>query len=139
MLYYEKEKFSIETRTANVAIKKELYDFVDFDVADILTDYKNILPDNTVVFARNFWPYLTRDIAWSVQKNLLNNLYQQLGKNSYLVIGEFDNYDSKGEIKRMIKKAGFVKTSIENVYKKVSEKDKRTRLGFFKKVLEIFK
>ena len=38
-----------------------LYSYIDFSVADIKKDYKNINPDNSVVFVRNFWPYIKKD------------------------------------------------------------------------------
>ena len=68
-------------------IKLDIFkEYVKFGVADILTDYKNIEPDNSVIFARNFWPYL----GCNEQYKLAENLHSHLGKNSLIMIGEFD-------------------------------------------------
>lgn len=87
------------------AARTILTDKVHFRVADILEDYKNIQPDNSVVFARNFWPYLSDEN----QEKLAQNLYNQLGKNSTLFIGEFDllNLQSRNRIPILLWNAGF--------------------------------
>ena len=46
---------------------------------------KNIERENSVVFARNFWPYIVEDIP-----KLIDNLSKQLGRNSTLIIGGYD-------------------------------------------------
>lgn len=96
--------------------KPILTDNVQFSVADVLEDYKNIKPDNTVVFARNFWPYLSDNN----QKELANNLYQQLGKNSTLIIGNFDlmNLKSGTSIPILLWNAGFNPTDSNTIFVK---------------------
>ncbi len=64
---------------------KILTERVKFSQADIFKDYKNIKPENSIVLARNFWPYLERNIP-----KLISLLAEQMGKNSTLVIGSFD-------------------------------------------------
>jgi len=64
---------------------KILTEHVKFSQANILKDYKNIKPENSVVLARNFWPYLEENIP-----KLISILAKQMGKNSTLVIGSFD-------------------------------------------------
>lgn len=89
--------------------KSILTDNVEFSTANILEDYTNIKPDNSIVFARNFWPYLSnpdRDL-------LAEALYNQLGNNSMLVIGRFDLSDKTSEyLPFLLSKKGFV--SIDN-------------------------
>ena len=85
---------------------KLLTDRVQFSNADILKDYKNIKAENSVVFARNFWPYLEKDIP-----KLIARLSEQLGKNSTIIIG---NYDIRGcknygiDLKSELAKRGFI-------------------------------
>lgn len=96
--------------------KPILTDNVQFSVADILEDYKNIKSDNTVVFARNFWPYLSDNN----QKELAKNLYQQLGKNSTLIIGNFDimNLKSGISIPMLLWNVGFNPTCSNTIFAK---------------------
>lgn len=76
---------------ANYPVKKELIDSVVFTKANVLNDCKNIEPNNSVVFVRNFWPYLSGDN----QLKLAKNLYNQLQKNATVVIGQYDLMDNR--------------------------------------------
>ena len=100
-----------------VFVKKELYDYVDFAVGDIFEDYKTIKPQNSVVLARNFWPY----IEGSTKRNqLLKALYDHLDYGSYFVIGDFDQkgvaYQLQGNFNSDIIRTGFKPTEIKYVY-----------------------
>ena len=97
-------------------VSDELYDNVRFSVADINKDYKNIEPENSVVFVRNFWPYLKDDNA---RIGLLNKLYNQLAPGSLMIIGLFDRVGTDYAINEMIEKVGFRPTSVEYVYEKI--------------------
>lgn len=87
--------------------KKNLSDKVFFETADILKDYKNIKPNNSIVFARNFWIYLSDED----RKELAKNLYNHLGENSLLILGSHDNHQNYQNTFRsplnMLKIAGF--------------------------------
>lgn len=102
-----------------VFIRKELYDCVDFAVGDIFEDYKKIEPKNSVVLARNFWPYVE---GYHKRGQLIKNLYQHLDYGSYFVIGEFDQrgvgYKLEGDFCTEIQRAGFKATDIKYVFVK---------------------
>lgn len=85
----------------------EIRNKVTFEQADILKDYKNINPNNSVIFARNFWVYLSDEDRITLAKNL----YEHLGENSVLVLGSHDNIDGYrgtplGPLE-LLKKVGF--------------------------------
>ena len=65
----------------------KLTENVQFAVADIREDYKNIEPENSIVIATNFWPYLEREDRYE----LAENLYKQLDKGSCVRVANFDN------------------------------------------------
>ena len=66
--------------------KPKLKEKVVFTQADILKDTTQKLPDNTVFMCRNIWPYLSDNN----RTKLADSLAQNLGKNSLVVIGDFD-------------------------------------------------
>lgn len=89
-----------------------------FKQGDIIKDYKKIKKENSIVFARNFWPYLG-DVK---SKELARNLGETMGDNSLLIIGDYDLKMSPDEYEDgldiILSKAGFKKTIIKNVYEK---------------------
>jgi chemotaxis methyl-accepting protein methylase len=87
-----------------------------FSKADILEDYKTLPKENTVVLARNFWPYL----KYNERIELAKNLYNHLGDDCTLVIGSFDNNGSwdNSPTRQILENAGFKQTQIENVFTK---------------------
>lgn len=80
-----------------------LYDNIKFETADITKDIHNIEPDNSIIFCRNFWPYLVND---EKIRKLSNDLYKQLGENSMIVLGHFD--ETERSVYRALYDAGFV-------------------------------
>ena len=95
---------------------KELTENVRFSKGDIMKDYKRIEPENSVVLARNFWPYLLEDIP-----RLILRLAEQMGKNSTLVIGGFDVNGCKNyniDLRQELLKKGFVATDDPLVFTK---------------------
>ena len=68
--------------------KKEVTKNIKYSVANIIDDYVNIEPENSVISARDMWPYLT---IFEIKK-LLANLGQHLKKGSSLVFGNYDYY-----------------------------------------------
>lgn len=97
-------------------VKKPLIDNVNFSVADIREDYKNIEPANSVIFARNFWPYMDIEDRLEVLKNLFNHLEN----SSSIIVGNFDNYDPINHypISSMLRKCGFTEMGVENLFVK---------------------
>ncbi len=91
---------------------------VIFKKGDITKDYKKIKPENSIVFARNFWPYLD----YVECKELAKNLGEKMGDNSLLIIGNFDvaGYEGKycEDFETILSKAGFKKTLVKYVYEK---------------------
>lgn len=61
---------------------------IEYSVADIRDDWSNINPQNSVIFARNFWPYLPESNILDLASKLGNHLK----KGSCLIVGNFDNY-----------------------------------------------
>lgn len=99
-----------------IYVKKELYENVIFSIGDILEDYKNIKPKNSIILARNFWPYIEDQ---QTRITFFKKLYKHLGSNSYFVIGDYDREGiayKNGNIQAEITNAGFKKTELRNVY-----------------------
>lgn len=101
-------------------VKNVLKNNVEFSVADIRKDYVNIKPNNSIVIATNFWPYMSAND----RKELAFNLYNQLGNNSYVLIGNFDTNKitfRKGSTADVfLTSAGFKSTEIPNLFVKQS-------------------
>lgn len=98
-----------------VRLRDKYADMIEYSVANILDDYKNIEPDNSVVFARNFWPYLTTNERSKLAKNLGN----QLNDTSMLVLGNFD-MNSVAGITNLLGKNGFIRTGkTEPIFEKI--------------------
>ncbi len=83
-------------------LKDNLSGTVEFETGDILKDYKNIKKDNSIIFARNFWPYIEPE----QRKEFFTNLYEHLGKNSIIVIGLFD-FNGENNAPKLLEDAGF--------------------------------
>lgn len=109
----EEKKIENFTR-GNVPAPKILMEGrVSWDIANILKDYGKIIPDNSIVFARNFWPYL--ELGDKIK--LAKNLYKKLGKNSLLVLGEYDHQDCYSP-EELLPKIGFKFSKLGMVYEK---------------------
>lgn len=113
------ERFFTETNKTHISsfayAKPELYNNAEFSQADIWEDYTNINPTNSVVFVRNFWPYIVR---WQDKQKLLNKISSQLKENSYIVVGDFDMRETCWQFASQIIEAGFKSTPLDYVYKK---------------------
>lgn len=87
-----------------VKVKDSLRNKIEFKVADATEQCKLVEPDNSIVMARNFWPYLKDE---SKRMTLADDLYRTLGKNSAVVVGKFD--DTSGAFaSKNLNDAGFV-------------------------------
>ncbi|MBE7702749.1 MAG: hypothetical protein E7Z89_01730 [Cyanobacteria bacterium SIG28] len=69
--------------------KKELKDKVSILNKDIRKDYKRIMPENSLVMARNFMLYLENQESGSIM-SLINKLSEQMQKNSILMVGNHE-------------------------------------------------
>jgi chemotaxis methyl-accepting protein methylase len=113
-----KREYSFYGDKLNVKVKEPLKNSVQFSMGDIFEDYKNINPENTVVLARNFWPYID-DI--SKRSKFFKDLYDHLKEGSLFVIGNFDTKEFPmhiNSVKEEVQKAGFKETEVENVFEK---------------------
>lgn len=104
-----KKNFIFKEKPIFVSVKKELSDNVKFRKGNILEDVKNNNLKNTVLFARNFWPYLSKQEI----EELSDILAQKMDNTSTLIIGD---YDKEYGIDKLLEKKGFVETPVENVY-----------------------
>lgn len=85
--YFEIPEFQKGQEFVYAKIKPELKNLIKYQVADFTEDIENIPTQNTILFCRNFWPYM------SYTKNLssiTNNLASRLKDNSIVVIGSYD-------------------------------------------------
>lgn len=102
---------------ANYAVSQELKNRVKFEYGNILEDVKKIDFKNTVLFARNFWPYLSKN----EMDELAKILAARMDSSSTLVIG---SYDREYGIDELLRKNGFVETNVENVFENPKKKEK---------------
>jgi len=113
---YDKDKAT----ELNAKVNNILKNRVRFECADITRDYKSIKKDNSIVMCRNFWPYLEDN---DTRRRLVKNLYNQLGNNSLLIIGKFDN--KYFPINEELLDAGFKQVEgLEYVYQKDEIRDR---------------
>lgn len=93
-------------------VKDALRNFVNFEQSDILTDSKKTNFKNTVLFARNFWPYLSCEERHKLAKMLAN----RMDNTSTLIIGDYDKEEAN--IGALLKMYGFEETKVDNVFEK---------------------
>ena len=108
----------VQSEKSLYRIKDEFKNMVEFTVADIRERYKEILPENSLILARNFWPYLERQSSIS---EMAAKLYNQMGKNSLLVIGDFDISEGilfNAKTDSCLIDAGFVSVDGEKIFEK---------------------
>lgn len=86
------EFFTFKKKTAflkgysTYKVSDRLKSCVNFEVGDIVTDAKSINYDNSIIFFRNVWPYLSHE-----QKEILMKIFSENFKeNTSLVVGGFD-------------------------------------------------
>ncbi|MBQ6516692.1 hypothetical protein IJI31_05880 [bacterium] len=89
--------------------KTDLGKNIEFKQANIFDDKDLISKENTILFCRNFWPYLEGKKA----SELAFFLAQNMKPSSTLVIGE---YDYAYVVDKLLERTGFKKTNIEYVY-----------------------
>ena len=106
------EKYFDDLYYGKYSAKKILYNNVDFAIGDILKDYKKINPKNSVILARNFWPYV--DQQYSVSR-FLKKLYDHLESGSVIAVGQFD--DGIG-ISNILLEKGFVRSPYRSIFYK---------------------
>ena len=91
--------------TCNTDLKKN----IEFKQSDIFDDKDLINKENTILFCRNFWPYLEGKKA----SELAFFLAQNMKPSSTIVIGA---YDTGYNVNKLLEKTGFKKTNVKYVY-----------------------
>lgn len=102
---------------SHIIPKQKLKDCVKFKLGDITKDYHIMKSKNNLVFAQNMWPYLDENKMHQYTKNL----YKHIGKNSSLIIGDYDlvGLRWKGiQADELFKSAGFKSTACPIIYEK---------------------
>lgn len=94
---------------SNYKISDEVKNRVKFGKGNIVEDAQKIDFKNTVLFARNFWAYLSKDEIDTLAKTLA----KRMDNSSTLVIGD---YDVEYGIDKLLKSYGFVETEVDNVF-----------------------
>lgn len=95
--------------SVEATVNPQVRDSIHYTVADVRNDIDTIPEENTIVFARNFWPYL-RDKDEVFRQ--IQTLSQKLKQNGTLVIGNFDTF---ANIHEALFCTGFRET-LPNVY-----------------------
>lgn len=85
--YFVAPKLDFGLGTVEVRKRPLLLKDINFSVADITDDVASIPSKNTILFCRNFWPYLE---SKREQARLIENISSRLKDNCTLVIGDFD-------------------------------------------------
>ena len=98
--------------TNTVKVNDMLKTLVNFQQSDILEDSKRTDFKNTILFARNFWPYLSN----VQQHELARTLSKNMDSTSTLIVGDFDKEEAN--ISALLKMYGFEETEAENVFEK---------------------
>lgn len=113
-----------------ISAKENLKNHVNFSTSNILDDVKSNKLKNTVLFARNFWPYLSKEDA----KKLAKYLSYNMDNSSALIIG---NFDKSYNIDFLLNEYGFIEDdSIANLFLK----DNRNNINnSIKKYLRLLK
>ena len=94
---------------------KDYAKYIDYEVSDILTDYKKVKPSESLVMARNFLPYLGgKDKAYE----LIINLSKLMHKKSLLVVGDYDFEEILPLERHIVRHAGFKKSPVYGVFYK---------------------
>lgn len=107
--FVEKNSDSNKDYPYKLKAKDSLKDSVCFNKGDFLAELDNIEGKNSIIFCRNFWPYLTykqRDLA-------ARKLAEKLDDSSIVVIGAFDGSKASAPLYR----EGFMEVAM-NVFKK---------------------
>lgn len=95
--------------TRTVKVEHSLKSLVNFAQSNILDDMENVNLKNTVLFARNFWPYLSKDEIG----RLVDLLAKNTDESSTIIIGDYDSV-----CRELLISAGFIETEIDNVFEK---------------------
>ena len=97
-----------DTFPKDIKVKDCLRELVNFSQGSIIEDVKVMDFKNTVLFARNFWPYLEKDEI----NELAKTLSKKMDNSSTLIIGD---YDKDYNINKLLESYGFVEVK-DNIF-----------------------
>ena len=112
------KEYNAHDEVCEGTVSPEVRKAVVFKSYDIMDNITNIPAQNTVVMARNFWPYLPEEKQQSLAKKIAN----QLSDTSTLVLGTFDKRESSAI--NAITDNGFKDTSVDHCFEKPSTREK---------------
>ena len=98
--------------TTTVKADDSIKSLINFEQNNILEDAKRTDFKNTILFARNFWPYL----ACEERHELAKTLSKRMDESSTLIIGDYDKEDA--DIGALLRMYGFEETKVDNVFEK---------------------
>ena len=79
----------------------------------LFKDYKKINPKNSVVMARNFWPYVDQQYSLS---HFWKKLYNHLEPGCVVAIGQFD--ENEVDMSSILWETGFKNSPYDLIYYK---------------------
>jgi len=91
---------------------EELRQCVNFEQGDIFKDIENMPRKNTVLFCKNFWPYLKVE----QREELAKKLAEHFDNTCVIITGDYD--DIRSNVCELFKKNGFRQYPIRNVWQK---------------------
>lgn len=103
--YFVAPKLGFAIGSVEVRKRQPLLKDINFSVADITEDIENIPSKNTILFCRNFWPYLE---SAQERVRVMENISSRLKDNCILVIGDFD---LESGVEQIIPALGFQEVS----------------------------
>ena len=112
---YQPRKNAIDPlmkKTKQFKVKDSMKNFVNFEQSNILMDSSKTNFKNTVLFARNFWPYL----SFEERHELAKTLSKRMDASSTLIVGDYDKEDAN--IGALLRMYGFEETKVDNVFEK---------------------
>ncbi len=114
--YFKQNRKNLENSI--LTIKERFKKMVNFKKGNILRDAPKIDFHNTVLFARNFWPYLKP----KYREKLARTLSERMDSTSTLIIGNFDK--DRCNLQKLLEENGFVESKkVENVFEKITKKE----------------
>ena len=75
-------------------VTDSLRNCVNFEVGNLLNDAKSLDYDNSIIFFRNVWPYLSQ----KERNNLMKTFSENFKENTSMVAGAFDENPDKDDI-----------------------------------------
>jgi len=106
--------YEIYSKSFAFAPNENLRKCVNFEQGDIFEDIENMPSKNTVLFCKNFWPYLTPE----KREILVQKLSAHFDKSCVVITGDYDS--GKSNVEELLIKYGFREhILIKNMWEKI--------------------